>query len=293
MAQRVQAGPIELSELRSFGAAAGVALTTTAGLTVIPKGTDYVSVAARNFSGAAVARFLLNPLLTIVVTTDLLVTGTEGQTMSPTALSAYPTQVISGEMQDGDTTDFAMDDFDDLAAGCAIYVGAGIQFRGVRVDIGTNPQDSARTLTVKYPAHADGTWTDISNDEGTDVSGDCLKQDGDEAWAVPSLWAKTTLNATGDTVLQEPWATTPMYWTRWEVDDVLDADWDLAGMLSLNRSTDYPGIIEGEAFDTYVNTYDALQGVSCVEALTDAGTANLVCRAGVVPFNRGNTRKFA
>ncbi len=69
-----------------------------------------------------------------------------------------------------------------------------------------------------------------------------------------------------------------LYWTRWEFSAALDSTVDLVQLRALNRSTDYPGLIEGEAFDQLVGN-----DFACVEALTDAGTANLVMRAGVTP----------
>ena len=274
--QKVSAGPQEYTELRGFGAAGGVALTTALALTSIPINATYISLAARNFVGAGVARFLVNPRLTIVATTDLLVTpGVHTDEAEPTALSTHGTQVISDEMQDGDSEDFAINDIDTLANGSAIYVGSWIEFRGAAVEL-NNKNDTASVLTVK--AWDGASWTDTSNADGTDDGGDTMKQSGDVTWTVPTNWKKTSLVAAGDTVIKEPWSIANLYWTRWEFSAALDSTVALVQLRALNRSTDYAPLIEGEAFDQLVNG-----DFACVEALTDAGTANLAMRAGVTP----------
>ena len=92
--QKVSAGPLEITELRGFGAAGGVALSTSLALTSIPINATYISLAARNFQGAGVARFFVNPRLVIVATTDLLATPGVHTPQEPTALSEFGTQVI-------------------------------------------------------------------------------------------------------------------------------------------------------------------------------------------------------
>ena len=97
--------PADLTEIRAASTASGgTALTTTAtgtgtptalGIVPIPAGADYLSITGRNFVGCAVVRVSLNPYLTIFYTVDAGVNVTD----------------ISAEMQDGDTTDVAIDDF--------------------------------------------------------------------------------------------------------------------------------------------------------------------------------------
>ncbi len=271
MAQTVNVIPVELTELRAASTASGgTALTSTLALIAIPFGSDYLSITPRNFSGAAVARVLLNPYLTIFFTTDAGVTTTD----------------ISDEMQDGDTTDVNIDDFPITGTGF-FYVGAPIQFRGVKVDIGTGNNDAAAALTVKY---WNGSWVDLATahnlSDGTDTggAGDSFKQDGDVTWDVPSVWVKETLDGIGDTLPSEkvsfvPSRSTPMYWTRWEWAAALDADTDVAGMQALNRSTAYAEYLEGQTVE--VRLLD--RRIGCVEALTNAGTANLVVNVGSLP----------
>jgi hypothetical protein len=269
MAQTVNVIPVELTELRAASTASGgTALTATLALIAIPFGADYLSITPRNFSGAAVARVLLNPYLTIFFTTDAGVTTTD----------------ISDEMQDGDTADVNIDDFPITGTGF-FYVGAPIQFRGVKVDVGTGNNDDTAALTVKY---WNGSWVDLSTahnlSDGTDVGGDSFFQDGDVTWDVPSVWVKETLDGIGDTLPSErvsfvPSRSTPMYWTRWEWDAALDSDTDVAGMQALNRVTTYAELLEGQAVEIRVSD----RKLGCVEALTNAGTANLVVNVGSRP----------
>ncbi len=274
--QKVASGPVEYSELRGFGAAAGVALTTTLALTSIPINATYISMAARNFSGAGVARFLVNPTLTIVATTNALVGTTGVRAQEPTALSEFPVQEISDEMQDGDAENFAIDLFDTAANGNFIYVGSWVQFRGAAVDLSADVNAAVSTLTVNY--WNGNAWTDISDTDGTQTGGNTtMGQDGDVTWTVPTDWERASLRETGDTLMTDSWAGADLYWTRWEVSVALDTV-DLVQLRSLNRSTDYAGLLEGEGFDQAVDP-----DYACVEALTDAGTANLVLRAGITP----------
>ncbi|KKL86531.1 hypothetical protein LCGC14_1943800 [marine sediment metagenome] len=267
MAQTVNVIPVELTELRAASTASGgTALTSTLALVPIPFGSDYLSITPRNFVGAAVARFLLNPYLTIFYTTDAGVTITD----------------ISDEMQDGDTTDVALDSFPVTGTGY-FYVGCPIQFRGVKVDIGSGNQgDNNVVLTVKY---WNGSWVGIADTDGT-IGGTASSffKDGDITWTVPSVWVKETIDNIGETLPSErvsfvPSRSTPMYWTRWEWDTAFDADTDVAGMQALNRSTAYAELLEGQTVE--VKASDRRLG--CVEALTNAGTANLVVNVGSLP----------
>ena len=105
-----------LQEIRAASTASGgTALTDTLGLISLPIGSDWLSITPRNFVGAAVARFAVNPWLTIIKTADLLVSeGTD----------------LSVEAQDGDTTAMSFASMDTLANGDALYVGSWLPFRG-------------------------------------------------------------------------------------------------------------------------------------------------------------------
>jgi hypothetical protein len=70
-----------------------------------------------------------------------------------------------------------------------------------------------------------------------------------------------------------------MYWTRWEWSAALDSDTDVAGMQALNRVTTYAEYLEGQAVE--IRLLD--RRFASVEALTDAGTANLLVNVGTLP----------
>ncbi len=82
MVHKVLVAPSETLEQRSASTAAGgTALTTTAALISIPFGSKYLSLTPRNFLTAVVAQFCINPMLTILATTDALSgTSTHGFT---------------------------------------------------------------------------------------------------------------------------------------------------------------------------------------------------------------------
>ena len=288
--QKVLILPAEFSEVRAASTAAGgTALTSTAGLISLPFGSDWMSLTARNFSSTCkVVQFVLNQYLTIVTTTNLL-TGTS--VIGGAGITAAVNCDISKEMQDGDDTDFAIDSIPTLTNGGAIYVGSPLPFRGVAVDIGSEANDTTSALTVKYWS---GAWTDTSATDGTvsGGSGKSMQIDGNVYWAVQSTWEKESLSVIGDTALNESWSGPKLYWTRWEWDAALDST-DIVQMRPLNRSTSYAELMEGQAFEHTVRTSETSESISCIEALTNAGTANLIVNvASVTTTGLGRKERF-
>ena len=255
---KVEARPASTLEQRAASTAGGgTSLSTTPALITIPFGSTYMSLTPRDFLTAIVAQYTLNPYLEIVHTTDLLV-------------SASGFTHLSDEMQDGDTADNNFAVWDTLANGSALYVGSELPFRGVKVDIGTTPNAVASVLTIKY--WDAGAWTDIVNSEGTKTATECLSQDGDETWTVPSAWKKDSLYAIGETVRSDGPFRTPMYWTRWEVSAALTADMDIISILPYNRATTYAELLEGQVREMSLSDRQS----SVIEALVDAGSGKLV-----------------
>ena len=263
---------METLEQRAASAAnGGTALTSTLALISIPIGSKYMSITPRNFSGVAVAKYTLNPFLTILVTTNSLLTGEQTDSTEPTSISSRETQNISDEMQDGDSEDFDINSFDTIANNNAIYVGSPLPFRGVAVDL-NNKNDTASVLNVKF--WDGGSWVGVSSlSDGTDVPSDTFKQDGDVTWTVPVTWVRASLKVIGDTTQDDGPFGDELYWTRWEVSVQLDSTVDLVQMRPLNRSTAYAELLEGQVREL------SLSGpaqYACVKALTNKGTANLV-----------------
>lgn len=279
--QIVKNMPAELSEVRAVSTASGgTALTATAtgasapgslGIVSIPGGADWMSLTPRNFSEQCkVVRVSLNPRLVILATWDA------GKT----------TVDISDEMQDGDTTDYALDAFPITGTGY-IYVGSRIPFRGVSVDVGSDANGDANNLTVYY---WNGTsWVDISDTDATDT-GAALAVDGTVTWTVPSSWKRASLSAIGTSIgsgieytlpTGTPHHTVPLYWSRWEWSAAMDAATDVAQMLSLNRSTAPLELLEGQPLELMVNHHE----VANVQAITNAGTANIVVNVGTLAGN--------
>ena len=190
MPQTVKTIPVKLGELRAASTADGGTalgttvtgagnLTTALGFTTIPFGSDYVSITPRQFSTAVVAKYSLNPFLTIFWT------DSSGNNVTD----------ISDEMQNGDTTASAIDDLPTLANGGAMYVGALEQFRGVAVDVGADPNATSNDLTVKY-WRSGGSWEDISDTDATDT-GASFAVDCTVTWSIPSDWSRQSLNKIG------------------------------------------------------------------------------------------------
>ncbi|KKN31641.1 hypothetical protein LCGC14_0821900 [marine sediment metagenome] len=256
---------------RASAAGGGTTLSTTLALISLPIGGDWLTMLPRNFVTAVVAQYALNPWLTIIATTDALASK---RRLVSGAQTISETDDISEEMQDGDSVDFAINAFDTAANNNYIYVGSWLPFRGAQVAL-NNKNDIASVLTVNY---WNGGWGAVDTiSDGTDVSGDTMKQDGDVSWVVSSDWKRDSLLNIGDTTVKESWGGASLYWTRWEVSVALDTTVDLVTMRALNRSTTYAELPEGIVFSEAAIA--GPNGFSCVEALVDAGSGNLVVNA--------------
>ena len=256
-----------ITELRGAGASAGVALTTTAALTSLPPGTQYIGLTPRNFATAVVARVAINPTLVVLISTDGLTND------------AFNASFL---LQDGDnTTTLGMNSFPALASGGIILVGSTIPFRGVAVDV-QNTNSTAATLTVDYPI-SDDTWASISATDGTASGGAPFAQDGNVTWTIPTAWAAASLNRLYASKARKSSDVYnhKLYWTRWSVDAAFDASVSVNQMRPLARSTAYFELVPGELYEQLIPT-TGYQGFSTVEALTDAGTANLVIQCGTI-----------
>lgn len=244
-------------EMRLAGASKGVALTTTLALTSLPFGTKYVRLSPRNFSTAVVARFLFNPWLTVL----------KADTGAASILD------ISNEAQDGDTTIINFSDFDTVANGDALYIGSHRPFRGVAVDIGTATQSTATTLAVEY-LNLNGLWVSITPTDGTASGGATFAVDGNVTWTIPAAWKRMQLGPVIGSTSAHAFYTDKLYWTRWSTNTAFDSTVDVLQFRALNRVTTYAELAPGEWFDQLVTV--GYGGDASVEALTDAGTANLV-----------------
>lgn len=265
----------ELGEFRATSTAdGGTALTTTAGYTIFPAinsekkpptAKGHIFITPRNFATAVVAKIAFNPWLTILETND-------GMATEPTDYSVYG--------QDGSaTTDIDLDSFDTLANGDFLLVGSHIPFRGVYVDVDdSHVNDTASVLTVSYWG---GSWIDIGDTDGTITSSKTMTKDATVAWTIPTAWQMATIEELyPQMTVNTYYRKVPMYWTRWEVDTALDSDTLLDGMVAMNRSTNYGELISGQCLEEKVDY--GFNGLGCIEALTNAGTANLIINVATI-----------
>lgn len=249
--------------LAASTAAGGTALSTTAVLIALLNGTTHASLIAWNFLTAVVTRYALNPYIAVLFNNDALATD-------PVDNSDAANDGLS-------STNVTVSALTTLALGGAIYIGSHVPFRGLRaVSVGAN--GNASVLTVKY---WNGTaWTDISASDGTATGGKTFAQSGDITWTVPTAWAKQTLRAILQSLTtsipcgQFSYDIIPLYWLRLEVSAVLSATVTMSSLMALNRSTAYAEMLEGGLFQARVSK--GVGGVASVEALCDAGTANLI-----------------
>lgn len=259
MATEILSGP--LGEIRAASTAGGgTAVTSTAARLVLPFGSKWISMTPRLFATAVVVKFNFNPWLTVLKTSDALATQTN--------LTDY-----SVEAQDGSTsTSVTLSSLDTLANGDALYVGSHLPFSGVHCDVDA-ANGTASVLTVHY--WNGSAWTDTSATDGTDSGGATFAQDGAITWTVPSAWVTTRLAAAVSTAAKNVGVfQSEMFWTRFSVSAALDSSTTLDHMLSINRSTAYGELVEGQVFEEAITVGPG--GIASVTHLTDAGTASLV-----------------
>jgi hypothetical protein len=224
----------------------------------VPDGVHHLFICTRNFTTAVVAQLAINPYLTVLLTTDDGATVTDG----------------SGALQDASTaTSLTLSSMSTAANADYLYVGSHIPFRGVNVDVG-NTNGTASVLTVKY-WKTDSTWATITATDGTASAGATLAQDGNVTWTVPTDWFKARLvDTTSPRPANVVGSTAPLYWTRWEVSVALDSSVTVLAMNAMNRSTAYFELVSEQVLEQRVSKGPG--GMGCIEAKTDAGTANLI-----------------
>ncbi len=264
MSTETRAGRIK--DIRSLSTAAGgTALSTTAAYILFPEGTEYITVTPRNFSTAVVTQWILCPYLIVLRRDGAYLQGSF--------------QDMSSAAQDADTdTDVVLSTLNTAANNGYFYVGSFEPFRGVRIDM-DSVNATAAALTVNY--WNGKAWTDISASDGTSGSV-ALDQDGSVTWTVPTTWRAASLAAIENNnikvgVSQED---ANLFWTRWQWAAQLDDPTTANSFTGLNRSTAYGEFLAGQAWEQSIVMGPS--GHAAIEALTNAGTANLIVNGAIV-----------
>ena len=260
-----------LGDIKQLGADGGISLSTTVARTFIPPGTRWISLTPRNFATGVVAQVRFNPWLTVLKTTDDLLTAAN--------LTNY-----SDEAQDNSTgTSVTLSSQGTGAQGDALYVGADYPFSGVAIDVdGAN--GNASVLTVNY--WNGSAWTDSSDTDGTASGGATLAVDGSVTWTIPTAWVKASLydiqneldSGLGDTMPNVGILQRELFWTQWVVSAALDSAVTLDSMLAIRAAADYFELQEGQAFEQALKGAQP-GGFASFDALMNAGTGNLVATA--------------
>lgn len=252
-----------LGEVRG-GTSTGVSLSTTAAYIPILPGSKSIFLTPRNLSTAVVARIGMCPWVCVLKTTDTGATVTE----------------YSDAAQDNSTsTDIVLSSIPAPGSGGFLYVGSHVPFRGVTIDV-DSVNGTASVLTVKY-RKSDNTWADITATDGTVAGGASMAQDGAVTWTIPTDWIPCQLPKVGDFTSSLAGTGHKFYWTRWQFSGGCDASTTLNSMIALPQSTSYGELVANQQFETAVQF--GPWGFAAIEALTDAGTGNLV----VVHGSRG------
>lgn len=259
MATEIVAGAI--GERRAVSTASGgTALTTTAGFIQLPRGAHHIFITPRNFATAVVAKIAINPWLVVLKTTDNMATV-------PVDYSEYA--------QDNDTTTLIdVSSLGILANGDFLLVGSHVPFRGVYFDVyGVNGAGTATVAVYYWNGLA---WADTSATVTGIRTTMVWDKDGIVTWTVPTAWQTATIANLYPTMPTSTYySDVPLYWTRWSVDAALaDTDVTISSMSAANRSTAYAEYVFGQTIEERIQR--GFGGVGCIEALTDAGTANLI-----------------
>lgn len=247
----------------------GTALTTTAQVIGFPGGTSHVSMYARNFVTAVVARVAINPYLIVFKSTDSLVTVTD----SSSAAQKNPA-----------TTGVGLNALNTLANGHAVYLGSHVPFRGASVTMSASVNAIASVLSADY---WNGAWTAVAGlSDGTAAVGATFAQTGLITYTVPTDWTAVQLSQTrvptptgtaafiGNLL---PYNNKSWYWLRLSVSAQLSATVLVNTLFSLNRSTAYAEMTENSYLQFRVVTKPG--GMAGVEARTDAGTGSMIVNA--------------
>ena len=265
------AGP--LNEVRAVSTAGGgTALTTTAGVIGLPNGINHAELIARNFTTAVVVKYALNPYLMFLKSTDQGLTFTDYS--------------VTGQQNPVDTTGINLSSQPTFTNGGVLYIGAHVPFRGLLVDMSASVNAVVATSLAEY---WNGTaWVTLAVTDGTASGGATFAQDGNMTWTVPSAWTSDFLSNTvaaaaslrllpAQRSTYNVYSDTPFYWARITVSAALTANTKISAAFALNRSTSYAETLENSAVAFTVQKVPG--GIACVEALTDAGTANLIVNA--------------
>ena len=255
--------PTVTGEIRTLSTAnGGTALTTTSAFILFPEGVKELMMTPADFVTASVAKFQFCPYALVVK-------------RSGTFAAANLTDYTSAA-QDADTaTTVVLSSLPLVGSNGFLYVGSYVPFRGVRVVV-VSANGTASVLTGKYRKD-DDTWTDVTVADGTDSGGATFAVTGNITWTVPTDWKRIKLieadnSSTPITFIH---VNTPeIYWMRFEVSATLDSSTTLSSLIALNRSTSYAELKTGQPYQTAMKV--APGGISALEALTNAGTANLI-----------------
>ncbi len=254
----------QVGEIRAASTASGgTALTTTATNIQLPNGSYHAYITPRNFATAVVAKFSFNPWLVVLKTTDNMVTVTD---YSEYAQDADAATVVDVSL------------LSTLANGDFLLVGSHLPFRGVYIDISAANTLGTATTSVYY--WNGSAWVDLSATDGTN-STMTFAVDGLVYWTIPAAWVAGKLSTIYPITPQTNYTNLNYFWTRWSVSAALtDTGVTFSSMTSANRSTAYAELLSGQPFEERINR--GLGGVGCIEALTNAGTANLVVNVATV-----------
>lgn len=280
--------PGPFGESREEGSSLGTIISTSASLINILPGTTHLSLVTRNYAGATVIKYLFNPYLLMLTTTN------GGQAFTDSSAAAQGT--AGGRA-------LVLDALPATPSGY-LYIGSHLPWRGMNVTV-NQANANASVLSANF---WNGTaWAAFTGfTDGTANAGATFGQTGTITWTVPTTWAKTLLPSTWAITTGQPlagWAGFPSaaqvspnipvpplmfnvlapysekarYWAQFTVSATLSNPTSASLVLPFNRVTAASTGSDHVVSDvTQERVWKGPDGVTCIEALTDAGTANLI-----------------
>jgi hypothetical protein len=257
-------GEIRGASATTVGNAITAGVTAPAAFVAIQPGANYLYLEGRNYATAVVIQYLLNPFLNIIKTTDSLATNaTDYSDVAQNNIAATGAVVLSS-----------------FATTHALWVGAQVPFGGVFADVNLNNSNTS-TMVTSYWSTTGPTMATLTSVDGTFSGVATFNVDGAITWTVPTDWTATTLRTAGGAVVGVPKSGQPLYWVKIAVNAALDASVTLDQLFAMNRSTKYATLTSGRpGLEMLLPTGEGAYG--CLQARTDAGTANLIANVGTL-----------
>jgi len=192
---------------------------------------------------------------------------------------APPTDYSIAAQDNSTSTSVDISSLDTEANGDWVLVGSHKRFGGMSLDIDSTNSTGSRTLSATY--WDGGAWATLTLTYSVAWT-TAFDADTILTWTVPTIWKPDYFHniypghTKGSNYYYDQ---KPLYWTKFTVNGALDSSTTLDHILAVNRSTGYFELLSGQPLELLDKV--GFDGMGCIQAITDAGTANLVVNLAV------------